>query len=256
MKDEVKQGTEGSARAGLVKEDRTHYSDYEYAAGNSFSGYAGEGDISIDGDNNWLISFSDLLSLLLVFFIMFLVVSKSTGTPDTPPRGEIKTRIIQPVELNPKIALVGKRIKDELSREMNSLNLGDEVSVVSTGREVIVAVKEKVTFSPGEAELLGSFEPVLDNIADIIRRYPSLQVDIVGHTDNVPIHTPRYPSNWELSVARAASVLRYLVQTRSLDPSRLSIRGNADQRPLVPNDTPEHRAQNRRVEIRLRHVEA
>jgi chemotaxis protein MotB len=94
--------------------------------------------------------------------------------------------------------------------------------------------------------------PLIAGIAEIIRTNPSYTVEIDGHTDTVPIHTSRFPSNWELSVARATSVLKYFIDVQGMDPSRFYVKGNADQRPVAPNDTPEQRAQNRRVEIRLR----
>jgi len=92
----------------------------------------------------------------------------------------------------------------------------------------------------------------MGEIAESIRKNPSYTVEIDGHTDNLPIHTPHYPSNWELSEARATSVLKCFIDTYGIDPSRFYIRGYADRRPLVSNDSPEHRAQNRRVEIRLK----
>ncbi|KJU82777.1 OmpA/MotB domain-containing protein, partial [Candidatus Magnetobacterium bavaricum] len=73
-------------------------------------------------------------------------------------------------------------------------------------------------------------------------------------TDNIPIKTALYPSNWELSAARATSVLRYFIAKHAIEPDRLYVKGNADSRPLVPNNTPEQRAQNRRVEIRLKEI--
>ena len=117
-------------------------------------------------------------------------------------------------------------------------------------------MKEKVTFMPGEVDVLEGSQHLLDRIAEIINRYPAYLVEISGHTDDVPIRTPLYPSNWELSVARASSVLKYFIHTHSVDPSRLSIKGNADKKPLTSNDTPENRARNRRVEIRFIQAEA
>ena len=100
--------------------------------------------------------------------------------------------------------------------------------------------------------MLSSSEPALDTISRIIQRNPSLAVEIDGHTDNTPISTRLYPSNWELSVARATAVLRYFINRCGMDPSRFIVKGNADLRPIAPNDTPEQRSENRRVEIRLK----
>jgi chemotaxis protein MotB len=211
---------------------------------------------SIDSDSNWLIRLSDVLSLLLVFFVMFFVATKYTGVP-------LKTKIDK--ALNPPsndadmqmtTSTVGKKIKDEMDSEIKNLDLKDDVSVRTVDKEVIITIKDKVIFMPGQADILNSLTPMLENIARIIQRHPSFLVDIEGHTDNVPIRTRLYPSNWELSVARAMSVLKYFINNYGIDPSRLSIKGNADQKPAVPNDTPENRAQNRRVEIRLKEKES
>ena len=205
---------------------------------------------SDDGDNNWLISMSDVLSLLLVFFIMFLVLSKASGEPEkTTPPSEVQLQEPPKVELRETGSIVGDRIRDEISSGINDLELGDDIAVLSTNKEIIITVKERITFRPGEADILNSFEPVLDNIAGIIGRYPHLSAEIIGHTDSTPINTYRYPSNWELSVARATGVLKYLINKHSLDPSRLSVKGNADMKPVAPNDSPANRAQNRRVVI-------
>lgn len=229
---------------------------YEEAATVSYHRVMDGFDETMDSDNNWLISLSDLLSLLLVFFIMFVVMTKGSGANEKTRAAKGQNHVLPVAELNQKVAVPGETIRDEIKSGMKNLDLGDDISVLATNKEIIITIKEKVTFSPGEADILGSFEPVLDTIAEIIHKYPYFHVEITGHTDNVPINTFRYPSNWELSVARAASVLKYFINNHYIDSSRLSIKGNADQKPVAPNDTPANRAQNRRVEIRLKRVEA
>jgi len=209
-----------------------------------------------DSDSNWLISLSDLLSLLLVFFIMFVVMTKGHGANEKTRAAEGQSHEPPAAELDRKEAVPGETIRDEIKAGMNNLDLGEDISVLAANREIIITIREKVTFRPAEADILDSFKPVLDNIAEVIHKYPYFHAEIIGHTDNVPINTFRYPSNWELSVARAAGVLKYFINNHNIDSSRLSIKGNADQKPVAPNDTPENRAQNRRVEIRLKRVEA
>jgi chemotaxis protein MotB len=213
-------------------------------------------DENVDSDSNWLISLSDLLSLLLVFFIMFVVMTKGSGANEKtrPAEGQSHVPLIAGFDL--KAAAPGETIRDEMKSWMDDLDLGDDVSILGTNREIVITIREKVTFMPGEADMLNSVGPVLDNVAAIIHKYPYFHAEIIGHTDNIPINTSRYPSNWELSVARATSVLKYLITNCSIDSSRLSIKGSADQEPIAPNDTPADRAQNRRVEIRLKRVEA
>lgn len=211
---------------------------------------------SIDSDSNWLITLSDVLSLLLVFFVMFFVAAKTTGGPLQTKIDKALNPPSSDADMQMTVSTVGEKIKDEMDSEIKKLDLKDDVSVRTVDKEVIITVKDKVIFMPGQADILNSLTPMLENIACIIQRHPSFLVDIEGHTDNVPIRTSLYPSNWELSVARATSVLKYFINNYGIDPSRLSIKGNADQKPAVPNDTPENRAQNRRVEIRLKDKES
>jgi len=105
-------------------------------------------------------------------------------------------------------------------------------------------------FKSGKAKLNPMAALVFDDIAEVVRGYPEYKVNIHGHTDDRPIKSKKFPSNWELSSMRATSVLRFLV-ARNIDPSRLAATGNADSVPIVPNDTHANRAKNRRVEFVL-----
>ena len=113
---------------------------------------------------------------------------------------------------------------------------------------VISLLSDGTLFDLGSADLKPSARQVLDRVAEVLRAVPN-PVLIEGHTDNLPIRTVQYPSNWELSAARAAQVLRYLVQKGGIPAERLIAVGYADTRPLVPNSSPANRAQNRRVDI-------
>ncbi|HTG01866.1 MAG TPA: flagellar motor protein MotB [Nitrospirota bacterium] len=204
-----------------------------------------------DFDSNWLITLSDVLSLLLVFFVVFTIMAKSTkaAAHKEPVQEEIASA---PTPSLREENILQKKMLDEVRNSIVNLRMENGVSVEAADREIVITLKEKVAFRPAEAEPLRSSEPILDDIARIIREHPLFLVDIEGHTDNVPIRTNRYPSNWELSVARATNVLKYFINRHRMDPSRFSVKGNADQKPLVENDTPENRARNRRVEIRLK----
>ena len=224
------------------------HTENSFYSGPSYRGLMSKSEASLDSDSNWLITLSDVFTLLLVFMIVFLVMTKNTtGSDETVKEEEMK--MIASIDYEKTIIQTG--IRDEIAERVNSLALGEEVSVVAKDREVVVIMKEKVTFMPGEGDVLEGSQPLLDRIAEIIIRHPGYLVEISGHTDDVPIKTLLYPSNWELSMARAASVLKYFINTHSVDPSRLSIKGNADKKPLTSNDTPENRARNRRVEIRF-----
>lgn len=213
--------------------------------------YSGKALTAVDGDEeqNWLITFSDLLSLLLIFFIVLVAVSRVSPPGKKPqvPTLQTASGASSPAPTPSLVAL-----ERELKTAVGALDLGDQVIVQSRPQEVLITLKEAVTFPSGEAEILENSRPILAAVADVIRRHPTFQVEIEGHTDDRPIRTGRFPSNWELSVARAAGVLTYLIEGQGLDPSRFSIKGYGEQRPAVPNLNEELRAQNRRVEIRLK----
>ncbi|MEW6417105.1 MAG: OmpA family protein [Nitrospirota bacterium] len=227
---------------------RSHISPYKRLIKDSL--------IHTDNDSNWLITLSDVMSLLLVFFIMFHFMSKGFVKENQSQKKNGTNVVLNNTMPQHVPADTIEKIKNEMDSAIKDLNLREDVYIQTVNKEIIITMKEKVTFSPAEAEILKDLEPMLDKIAMTIKRYPSFVVEIDGHTDNVPINTPRYPSNWELSVARAASVLKYFIHQHDIESSRLYIRGNADQRPLTTNDSPEQRAQNRRVEIRLKESES
>ena len=114
--------------------------------------------------------------------------------------------------------------------------------------KVIVHVLENASFDSGRAEIKFGFLPVLDKIAALIDEN-SGSIMVSGHTDNVPISNERFRSNWELSSARAVTVVHAMLSNAAIDQGRFLIQGYADSKPLVANDTSENRAQNRRVEL-------
>jgi flagellar motor protein MotB len=143
-----------------------------------------------------------------------------------------------------------EELRGEVERYVKETGLDQGVGVVSTQHELLVSLKDTVPFASGSAELRQETLPVLEKVAALVHSHPDLAVEILGHTDDIPITTPEFPSNWELSAARASRVARYLVE-RGIDPTRVSTQGYASFRPLLPNTSAENRAANRRVEIRL-----
>ncbi|MBI4774912.1 MAG: OmpA family protein [Deltaproteobacteria bacterium] len=116
---------------------------------------------------------------------------------------------------------------------------------------VAISVPQVFLFEMGSAELKGEASKILDRIAGFLNRNPELGIVVEGHTDNIPIRTARFPSNWELSVARAVNVLNILRERSDLGPDRFAAVGYGDSRPVNTEDTPEARAENRRVAILL-----
>lgn len=206
---------------------------------------------SDDGEHTWLITMSDFLTLLLVCFIMFFMMSKGGGKDlilqEKQQITEDKKNLLESKTGNKLETVVS-----QLNSTFLNMNLNDDVSAISTNNEIIVTLKEKIVFRPADARLLNTAHEPLNKIAGIIKEHKEFAVEIEGHTDNLPINNKFFASNWELSMARAITVLRYFTDNQGLEPSRFSIKGNGEFKPINSNNTPEERLQNRRVEVRLK----
>ncbi|WP_305907720.1 flagellar motor protein MotB [Methylomarinum sp. Ch1-1] len=137
-----------------------------------------------------------------------------------------------------------EQIRKTLQEEINA----GLVTVTTEGLKIIIRINEKGSFPSGSAVLKAGFEPVMDKITESVNHSVG-EVAVAGHTDDVPISTDWYRSNWELSAARSVTVAHYMLNNKNTDPKRIVIEGYADTRPLVPNDSDKNRAKNRRVEI-------
>ena len=124
------------------------------------------------------------------------------------------------------------------------------VTVVTKGFRIIIRINEKGSFASASAVLQPGFESVMDKITQSVAESKG-KVIVAGHTDDIPIKTAMYRSNWELSASRAVTVAQYMLEKNQIEPKRFLIEGHADSHPVVPNDSPENRAINRRVEIAI-----
>ncbi len=135
------------------------------------------------------------------------------------------------------------------AKDLNGLKLKtDQIKFILEKRGLVIRVSEHLFFDSGRALIRPEFIPMLDILASAMEGIPN-QIRIEGHTDNVPINTSQFPSNWELSTARATTVLRYLLTRFRFSPERLSALGYAEFRPIDSNDNAETRLQNRRVDF-------
>ncbi len=208
---------------------------------------------TVDADSNWLITMADVMTLLMVFFVMFLIARQTEigirPVPDNSAAVKLSANNAPVPDSNAEGG-----IKEDIALGIRNLGMEKDAEVYTVNKDVVINLRENITFMPGQAQIFDGADSLIGRISGSLRKNPSYTVEIDGNTDNVPIHTSRYPSNFELSVARAASVLKCFVDKYGADPSRFYIRGNADWKPLVSNDSPEERALNRRVEIRLKYT--
>ena len=247
----------------------------------------------------WVVTFADLMSLLMCFFVLLLSFSEidaqkfkqiagelskafgvqrevpvlevpmgtspifdkfSPAPPEPTVVNEVKqTTTDQQPELetlkSPTDVAVESAIQDELQKTLEQVRSVLEtaiedgrVNLTQDHHRIIVRVEEKGAFPSGSADLTWEFEGLLLEMADILVEIPG-KLTIEGHTDDRPIHTSRFPSNWELSTSRATRVLRYLLANTELAARQVSASGYADTRPIAPNDSTENRGLNRRVEF-------
>lgn len=139
-----------------------------------------------------------------------------------------------------------------LEQEMRSALESKDITISELQGKLTVSILDRILFDSGEAEIKPQGMQVLRQLAEVLKQYPSRQVHVIGHTDNVPIRASsrnRFPSNWELSTARATAAVRFLCEQAGVDPRRLGSVGYGEFHPLADNATPEGRAQNRRIAI-------
>jgi chemotaxis protein MotB len=208
---------------------------------------AGQANKDSDGEN-WLTSYLDVLTLLITLFVLLIsmsggeagdaTTSQATATPSFSP-----------------LAKVGERQAGILPRQGDGVNAAfddlavDGVVVARHAQGTMLRIADHLLFDSASASLTPSGEATLAQLTDKLSAFPG-RISVEGHSDNRPITTSRYPSNWELSSARASAVLRFLTQ-QGIDATRLRAIGYADTKPLSSNDDAQGRASNRRVELVL-----
>ncbi len=228
--------------------------------------------------NAWIVTFADMMTLILVFFILLYTLA---DYEDKAYRAQIaqvnvldgdgnmvsvldyatqRGRDPEPLRvvedmlgLKPTSDVI-KTLRPKIFNEMESMientDLSDSVTLESVGDQINLQIDGRYLFDSGKAKLKDSATIIFNNLAQLFRENPDYRIAIRGHTDDLAIETVEFPSNWELSAVRATTVLRYFIQ-QGIDPQRMSATGYADFLPLVSNDTPENRAKNRRVEFVL-----
>lgn len=233
--------------------------------------------IEHDNHDRWMISYADFITLLFAFFVVMYSISSvneekyktfgnslsiaftkqpitaSTGAApsqrDQTLKALVDMRTVRLGEQQRKIQERMKNLTSGLSQVMASLIKQRTVSVNQTKRGVVIDISASTLFGTGEATLQPGMLDVLRQVATVLSK-EELPIEVEGHSDDIPIATAQFPSNWELSSARASSVVRMLIDN-GVPAKRLAVVGLASNQPLVPNDSPENRARNRRVTITI-----
>ncbi len=167
---------------------------------------------------------------------------------DGSPGEKGKVEIVQ--ESSEKAQAESEKIAQQIARSISKELQNGMIELLAKGGTVIIRIRESGSFGSGSAYIKPEFRPVAAKIAKILVRNVG-KIRVVGHTDNIPIDTEYFPSNWELSAGRAASVVRELLKNKNLSPDRFEIAGMADVSPVASNATSDGRAKNRRVEIMI-----
>ncbi|MEW6755833.1 MAG: flagellar motor protein MotB [Candidatus Latescibacterota bacterium] len=218
----------------------------------------------------WVMTYGDMMSLLLTFFILLLSFSSIheqefkkalgalqgalgvlDGEPILTSPIKMETPLLKGELQEPRPSM--KEAKEQIEKEIQQDQQQKNVEVVETGEGIIIRISDRAAFDSGDARIKPEFLPLLNRIGGVLARMPN-PVEIEGHTDDVPISSAQYPNNHWLSSARSLGVLDVFAHEVGIAPQRLSAVGYGEFRPLVANDTAENRARNRRVEIKIRHM--
>ena len=209
-----------------------------------------------EGAPAWMATFSDMVTLMLVFFIlMYAIASKNVQTFKSAIIGaEAKSigvlEALNAVEVEESLKKLKPEQSDDILSGMSDAAEDTDMTVETSASKIVVRVPGASLFKPGEADLQLEARSLLDAVIKEVNKHPEYKVHIQGHTDDEPISTEKFPTNWELSSSRATAVLRYFVD-KGAEPERMTATGYADTFPLGRNDTAPGRAKNRRVEFVL-----
>jgi len=222
----------------------------------------------------WLTTFNDLITLLMVFFVLLFTMGSmdknlmmefqnalQSGMGALSAGAKVSVALNESRRLLPagdplsqgqgETTPAGEDgTTESLDEALGELNAEPWISVKYENQGIRISFEDVLLFDLGKADINSSGLALLDKMAALIQK-KSCVVRIEGHTDNVPIHTHRFPSNWDLSTARAVSVVKYFIDVGKINPKRLSAVGYGESRPMVANSSPANRARNRRVEIVL-----
>jgi chemotaxis protein MotB len=246
-------------------------------------GESGEG-----GMERWLLSYADFITLLMVFFILMYALSKvdvakynaiakslnvvlsgATMAPldaagdaniDMDSGAQLTETLTQDLVNAAQMEAVREQIQQYIDSQIVAESsqaqspasppkqLGDYIEIIEQERGLVVSIKDTLLFTSGSDELNPQAKSIMKKLGSALVSVPN-HIRVEGHTDNLPINTPQFGSNWELSVMRATRVVHVFQEEAGISPARLSIGGYGEFRPMVPNNSDVNRARNRRVDV-------
>ena len=216
------------------------------------------------GAPGWMVTYGDMMSLLLTFFVLILSFSSIQEVEFKKAIGSLRGslgilgkyeylismgKIIVPDTHFSFMTLASRQTTGEISKKLNFVSDYENVEVYTDTKGTNIILPAEVLFEPGDDALKESAEPMLRKIGAFLYEIKRESILIEGHTDNQPISSMRFPTNWHLSASRAISVARFFHDTCAIENTRMTVCGHGEYRPIVPNDTIENRARNRRVGI-------
>lgn len=200
------------------------------------------------GRDRWLISYADLVTLLFACFTVAYAAAHVSKPSEAPPASAVPAPlVIAPPEATPSPP-AKPAIRDVIAPIVVAALGSSHVELIEDKRGLVISLPESAAFAPGSAALTAAAEDFLLKLSGALAP-TSAVMRIEGHTDDVPLTGGRYATNWELSTARASAVVLFLVDEASFEPARLSAAGYGEFHPRESNDTAEHRARNRRVDV-------
>ena len=224
-------------------------------------------------DESWLVPYADILTLLLALFIVLFasssvdqekldqmsavfndIFTSGTGVMDNPAvvqtqngsTSQLQTGASKYMEDQDRLKESQNRVEEFIA--INELEKQFETKMTDEG--LLITIRDSVLFDMGRAELKAEYATIADELSQLLMFDPPRNIVITGHTDNVPINTNEFDSNWELSVMRAVNFMKEVVSgNEELDSKYFSVKGYGEYNPISSNDTEEGRAKNRRVEV-------
>lgn len=230
-----------------------------------------------EDNNGWLATYSDLVTLLLCFFVLLFSMSSidngrfknvvasfasafSLGVIDGGGNSIIDLDTLSNIDYSDKVPKTSQAPEDkemsnlytDLRKLINEKGLSSYINLESDQKGLLLVFRDDLLFDQGKANLKPSVRDLLFSIANILKDYDK-KIRIEGHTDDIPIKNKHFASNWELSAARAISVVKYFTEelppNHRMPPNRFEVAGLAEFSPVAPNDTAENKQKNRRIEI-------